>query len=236
MIVYKTTCITNGKIYIGKDKNDNPSYIGSGTILHYAIRKYGKDKFIKETIEICSDVFQLAEREAFWIVELKSYDREIGYNIITHPQFGDVLTNNPRKEEILQKMKDLKLGPFREKKGVLNPMWGKKHSQRSRKAMSLQKIGKYVSEKNPMARKIYQYDAFGMLLNTWNCAKDCVDFYKAAKIDISRGNLSSAAKFNTLREDCELRRTKNFVFSFEPIEKKIFNAWMIRYTKKKCHE
>ena len=51
MIIYKTTNLVNGKIYIGKDKNNNPSYLGSGKILKLAIKKYGKENFTKETIE-----------------------------------------------------------------------------------------------------------------------------------------------------------------------------------------
>ena len=41
MIVYKTTNLINGKIYIGKDMKNNPNYLGSGTILRRAIKKYG---------------------------------------------------------------------------------------------------------------------------------------------------------------------------------------------------
>ena len=41
MIIYKTTNLVNGKIYIGQDSNNNPNYYGSGTLLHKAIKKYG---------------------------------------------------------------------------------------------------------------------------------------------------------------------------------------------------
>ena len=45
MIVYKTTNLINGKIYVGKDSNDNPNYLGSGQIIKSAIRSsaHGKD-------------------------------------------------------------------------------------------------------------------------------------------------------------------------------------------------
>jgi len=43
MIIYKTTNLINGKYYIGKDKYNNPSYLGSGFILYQAIKKYGKE-------------------------------------------------------------------------------------------------------------------------------------------------------------------------------------------------
>ena len=50
MIVYKTTNLINGKVYIGKDRKNNPSYLGSGILLQKAIRKYGSDNFKKETL------------------------------------------------------------------------------------------------------------------------------------------------------------------------------------------
>ena len=45
MVIYKTTNLVNGKIYIGKDKYNNPKYLGSGKILKLAINKYGKGNF-----------------------------------------------------------------------------------------------------------------------------------------------------------------------------------------------
>lgn len=90
MIVYKTTNILNGKIYIGQDKNNNPNYLGSGLLLKEAIEKYGKESFKKEILEECQNKEHLNEREIFWIKELKSLDKNIGYNIASGGQFGDV--------------------------------------------------------------------------------------------------------------------------------------------------
>ena len=42
MVIYKTTNLINGKIYIGKNKGNNNWYLGSGKLLIYAIKKYGK--------------------------------------------------------------------------------------------------------------------------------------------------------------------------------------------------
>lgn len=81
MIVYKTTNKLNGKIYIGKDESNNPSYLGSGYILKKAISKYGKDNFIKEILEECDSRELLNEREVYWIEKYKSTDPNIGYNI-----------------------------------------------------------------------------------------------------------------------------------------------------------
>lgn len=50
--VYKITNIINGKTYIGVHKTQNPndSYMGSGIAIVSAIRKYGKQNFIKDIL------------------------------------------------------------------------------------------------------------------------------------------------------------------------------------------
>jgi len=54
-IVYKTTNIVNNKIYFGKHQQSIApyqfdGYYGSGQLLSYAIKKYGKSNFIRETL------------------------------------------------------------------------------------------------------------------------------------------------------------------------------------------
>lgn len=104
MIIYKTTNLINGKIYIGQDRNNNPKYIGSGKILHFAIQKYGLENFNKEIIEECNSLELLNEREKYWIDFYKSTNRSIGYNITMGGTGGDTLSNNPNKKEIGEKI------------------------------------------------------------------------------------------------------------------------------------
>jgi len=80
MIIYKTTNLINNKIYIGKTTRKSLLYYGSGIVLNQSIKKYGKENFKREIIEQCDTFEQLNERERFWILELKSYDPNIGYN------------------------------------------------------------------------------------------------------------------------------------------------------------
>lgn len=53
-IVYKTTNTINGKYYIGFHSTLNMSdgYLGSGTVLMRAIRKYGKEHFHREVLHV----------------------------------------------------------------------------------------------------------------------------------------------------------------------------------------
>ena len=106
MIVYKTTNTVNGKIYIGKDVKNDPEYLGSGLLLHAAIKKYGKDSFVKECVEVCDDQLKLAEREKYWIKHFDSTNRLIGYNITEGGLGGDTFSNNPNKEDIREKHKE----------------------------------------------------------------------------------------------------------------------------------
>jgi group I intron endonuclease len=81
MIIYKTSNKVNGHYYIGKDQKNNPKYLGSGLALNRAIKKYGRENFIKEILEICNDKIVLAERERFWISAHNATQDPSSYNI-----------------------------------------------------------------------------------------------------------------------------------------------------------
>ena len=115
MIVYKTTNLVNGKIYVGKDRYNNPKYMGGGKLIKLAIKKYGKVNFIKEIIEECDNLDILAIRELYWINLLKATNLNIGYNISTRILFNGLN------------------GGSRNKHGENNPMWGKCHSEETKK-------------------------------------------------------------------------------------------------------
>ncbi len=101
-IIYKTTNLQNGKIYIGKAKTNNPMYLGSGSILREAIKKYGRSMFLKEILEECDDCL-LDEREVFWISKFDSTNRSVGYNITKGGTGGDTTSQHPNKNNIIEK-------------------------------------------------------------------------------------------------------------------------------------
>jgi hypothetical protein len=68
-ILYQTTNVCNGKIYVGVHKVQNTSkskcYIGSGDALQLAVKKYGRKNFVRITLAkfSCSEDAYFAEAE-----------------------------------------------------------------------------------------------------------------------------------------------------------------------------
>jgi group I intron endonuclease len=106
MVIYKTTNIINNKIYVGKSIKEKNSYIGSGVLLNRAIKKYGKNNFIKEIIDRANTLDELNEKEIYWIEKLNSTDQKIGYNITKGGTGGDTLSNHPNELKIRKKMRE----------------------------------------------------------------------------------------------------------------------------------
>jgi hypothetical protein len=67
MIIYLTTNLITQEKYIGKDRNNSPSYIGGGVNLKKAIKEYGKENFKKEILELCTDLTDLKQKELYWL-------------------------------------------------------------------------------------------------------------------------------------------------------------------------
>jgi group I intron endonuclease len=139
MIIYKTTNEINEKIYIGQDRYNNPLYIGSGSLLKRAIKKYGVENFKKEIIEFCSSFKELNEREIFWIKELNSTDPNIGYNIAKGGTGGDTISHNPRKKELGQNISFKNKERYKNK--INHPQYGKTQTKESNEKRSKTLLG-----------------------------------------------------------------------------------------------
>lgn len=73
-IVYMTSRVFRGKVvkrYIGQHKVKggavDDGYLGSGNLLLQAIRKYGRDVFTRETLEVCYSAKELFAAEEKWV-------------------------------------------------------------------------------------------------------------------------------------------------------------------------
>ncbi len=81
--VYKITNNINGKWYIGKRCHKNPhkdSYMGSGKLINQAIKKYGKQNFIKEILAVFNTHEEAALLEAT-LVTKETISTHMSYNM-----------------------------------------------------------------------------------------------------------------------------------------------------------
>jgi group I intron endonuclease len=152
MIIYKTTNLINGKIYVGKQVNIRKKdvYLGSGKILKSAIEKYGRENFKKEILQECLTKEDLNHQEIFWIKELNSL-QPIGYNIVFGGEGGDTFTNNPNQEEYRKQKSEWSQKMWKDdeyRKHMSDIRTGQKMSDQARRNMSNASIDKPKTEEH----------------------------------------------------------------------------------------
>lgn len=87
-IIYKITNLINNNIYIGQHATEDvdDDYMGSGVALNKAIKKYGKENFIKEILYIYNSREEANEKEKE-LVDAEFIEREDVYNLIEGGMF-----------------------------------------------------------------------------------------------------------------------------------------------------
>ena len=150
--IYLTTCLVNGKIYVGRHElNRDKKYIGSGELFKLAVKKYGKENFKRKILRICYSLHELRVWEHVYIVKHKSYIRSIGYNIAK----GDVNSSeyNPAKlPEVREKIR--KAAKKRMSNPENTPMYGKHHTEETKKKISETRKCKKIKWTDEARRKM----------------------------------------------------------------------------------
>ena len=138
--VYKTINLLNGKIYIGRRKGPfNRAYHGSGIILKRAVALHGASNFLTEVLSWAADFNELCALEIQHIRAFRqSLPTDMLYNISDGGLGGN--TGHPASEETRRLMSEAKRGEKNNMYGVhltgeLNPMWGRNHSEETKKKM-----------------------------------------------------------------------------------------------------
>ena len=133
MIVNKV----NGKTYVGQHKSDNwqDKYMGSGTYLKRAKRKYGIKNFEKFLIQYCNTQEEANKAEIFWIAEYRKRGKA-EYNIAAG---GEGSSGWKCSEETRKKLSEAK-------KGRPGYWLGKHVSDETRRKVSEHHKGKRLSE------------------------------------------------------------------------------------------
>jgi len=197
MIIYKTTNLINGKIYVGQNSNNNPNYIGSGLLLQLAIKKYGKNNFKKEILEFCSTKEILNEREKYWINYLNSQNINIGYNLHEGGTGGKLVEINYKKgkthEEVfgIKKAKELRDNLSLIKKGIKKIFVN----------ITSEEVGEKIS--NSLKGKIIKEESRNKISET------LIEYFKTEKGIEQKENLRNKKKGKNNSEESKLKCSKS---------------------------
>ena len=108
--VYKTTNKINGKIYFGahevKGKNPNDSYMGSGTHIKKALKKYGKENFEKEILFFLDNEDDMNDKEREVIAEHDGVADPNCYNVKPGGEGGAGVLSSEARLKISKKRKE----------------------------------------------------------------------------------------------------------------------------------
>lgn len=128
-IIYKLTNKINNKIYIGQTKStleirwNGHTYAArhnsNNMLITKAIRKYGPESFLKESIELNygTQLF-IDDREEYWIKFYDATNKKIGYNILLRSS-GRIISEEYKKVmSLYQKKAWNKSSPERKKKQI----------------------------------------------------------------------------------------------------------------------
>lgn len=137
MIVYKTTNLINGKIYIGQDSKNRRSYIGSGRSITNAIKKHGKENFKKEILKECTSKKEMDIFEIEFIKLYNSSDRKIGYNISLGGGGTLGIKLSQKRKDFISKVNKGKIVSQETKDKISKAHTGKKLTEEHKKKVSL---------------------------------------------------------------------------------------------------
>lgn len=208
------------KQHIRTALNGDPNSHDYNVPFHRAIRKYGIDSF---TVEILCDSLTIEEMDYWEIYYISYFDVLVkngkGYNISSGGSKGNTFAGKTEEEmEVIRR----KIGEYskhrkpnlgrkwsQETKDILSerakerfedktkhPMYGKHHTEESKKKNSESRKGKCVGSENGRARKVAQYTLNDELVRIWDCIKDVEKEYGIKGItSVCRGKRKTAGGF-----------------------------------------
>jgi group I intron endonuclease len=207
--IYLTTNKINGKKYVGMCKSTHEkNYLGSGKLIKQAIKKYGKENFERVVLQECDTFEELSKAEKHWIEKYNAVDSDDFYNL-TDGGFGgnsDFIKgywSTFTKEE----RKNCRRWTKRDMTGEKNPMYGKQHSEDTKKLIGSKSVNRnwkkhdYKGQKNPRSKKV-MIELCGETLH-YSCLKDFSDSFK----ELSYSMLKHLAQTQKVSEKHKLKIT-----------------------------
>jgi group I intron endonuclease len=202
--IYITTNMVNGKKYLGQKKFDEywKNYLGSGTVFKRAIKKYGKENFTRNIIQVCYSKEELDKAE---------YDLTIFLNVVEDPNWYNLKeggSNGKYGEEAKRKISE----NHADVSGENHPMYGKHITEEHNKRLQEGHREKCSGENNPwygkqhleetknkisesISKQVYQYDEEGNLIKVWKSAieiKRELGYSNSSIAKCCRGELNQA--------------------------------------------
>jgi hypothetical protein len=159
-IVYITTNLINYKKYIGSHvcENLDDGYLGSGTSLKQALKKYGKQNFQREILAITDCPENMKCLEEYYIYYYSAFTSKLFYNRsrkgVGYP-YG-----RKKPKEHCDNIRNQRLGKPNGLKGRVSPMKDKTHLFESKEKARLNNIGKNN-------KVVLQYDLKGKFIKEW---------------------------------------------------------------------
>lgn len=129
--IYMTENLINHKKYIGQKKSNKfleNKYLGSGTYLKNAIKKYGKENFKVCLIDTAESFEELNEKEIYYISKYNAVNSDEFYNMST----GGVLFG---QGHILHHTYETKQRISKANSGKNNKFFGHKHSEETKEKL-----------------------------------------------------------------------------------------------------
>jgi len=163
--IYITTNLINGKQYIGLHSKNNKAYLGSGTLLLKAIKKYGKENFSKEILKETDDIIHANKLERYYIEKYNAVEDDSFYNL---SYGGEVISGRKHSKITIDKISKSKKKCYenndelRYKTGNVNR--GKSMPDTTRKALLKSITGREITEEtriNMRNAAIKRYDIDG---------------------------------------------------------------------------
>ena len=195
--IYCVTNTENNKKYIGITKNDIQQRLRehitqsrySDYKFHQAIRKHGSDIFEIVEIDSAESKDEALELESKYIKEFDTFNS--GYNM-NEGGVGLVYHTDESK----QKMSENNYWKGKSRSKELNPMFGKTHSEESKRLMSEKKKGLYSGENHPMYGKHHSEESKKKISESnlgkdaWNTGKSWSEEYKKKMSQSKSGKVS----------------------------------------------
>ena len=225
----------NGHISCSYNENKNKEY---NLYFHCAIRKYGIKNFKLEVLHI-ADKYSLDLLEIHYIEKWNLLDRKYGYNISSGGSNGNPFKGKTEKEmkeifneewknKISKTMKEKGLSEEHlkkmhenrtYKKGEESPLFGRHHSEETRKKISEKKLG----YKNHMSKKCIAINLKTKeIIECCSITDACNIIYKKYNIKICHSNANAICICNHNEEEYRkkhngkaVRTIKGFTFYYK---------------------